>query len=1465
MRLILTFLLSTSFVIISQAQTWTTDLAKPDGGGCLTYAEDAEQNRIPDFSYAGYKGGGEAIPTVPTMMTISPISGDNTTHIQDAIDIVAAMPIQANGYRGALLLTEGTYEVSGELLVNASGVVLRGEGDGTGGGKNTIIMGTGNVPHQRNLITLGGGSSTRWGGQVAGTKQDITSTFVQVGAHSFDVADASAYSVGDNIIINHPCSAGWLAAVNYGDAVDPLENWTVDSYPIIFNRYITNISGNTITIDAPVYNHLDRSLSQSYIYKYDRAGLLTNIGIENLTVDNEYTGITAYAGNPNLTDENHVKNSIQLTQVEDAWVQNCTMLHFVLSGVRTETASRITVRNCRSWDPIGEIIGGRMYNFNCYAWSNNILFDNCHARNGRHHFVSNGVASTSGFVVLRSLSENPYTSSEGHRHWTTGMLFDNLVDYGSIPPTPRSMGFYNRGDMGTGHGWSAAHSVFWGCSTTRVGGNAEIVVEKPPTAQNYAIGCFGSIHGDGPYNQADGYIEGSNRYDAKLEPASLYEAQLLCRKATVISDFSADILKTQLNEAVTFTTNTQGTISSYTWQFGQGASPASAIGIGPHEVTYSSAGEKTISLTVSDGINTHTESKLNYVEIVANGPSAIADDIKIALDEQIDISILANDSWTDFPTNNALQFDGLNDKVITDAGGVCNVYPFTMMAWIKTTSTSEDVIMYTGSKSSGVSGNTIGVYNGKARLQAARWDGTTFRYNIDGTTIVNDGNWHHIIGVFESPTSRRLYVDGNLEGTGFEELDNFTAQTVNSTSLGNRDDSTPGNWFTGTIDDAKIITTPLIDSEIAEYMNNSRANTTSNTILGWMLDEGTGTTVSDEGTNSNSGTIDGAIWVPSNIQVVSPIIEIIEQPKNGSYTLANSTITYTPNASFEGLDSLKYKITDETGLSSSAWVNIEIGNVPLHDKAIIGYYANWQYYDRGNAIKPTNLDYSKYTILNYSFFVPDANGNVVSTDTYVDELVLKGEIDWSTDPYTYKPNTSLIDLSHANNVKVMVSIGGWSGSEDFPAIAADAVKRTSFVSSCMDLIREYDFDGVDIDWEYPGYAAHNGTPQDKQNFTLLMQEIRDSLNILEIPLGKDLLLTAAFGATASTADNIEWENIAPIMDYINMMTYDFFGAYASISTHNSPLGPPSVGDNSCIQNTVDMLINTYGVPKEKINAGIAFYGISVTACTDIYSSHSGSNDIITFPDDAGVPTYYNIVAKLQEFDRYWDSDALSPYLLGKTINTYVSYDDEQSIGEIAKYVVDKNIAGVIIWEISGDYIDNGNGTYSTPLADTITSTFINYGGSSTVAQTIQLQAGWNLISINVIPGDGTDAMRRVSTVFAGLDVDIIKDANNFWKAGQAPELNGLAEITVGEGYLVKMNTGGTLTLQGFQNLGGLKTIQSGWQMLGCPYQTATPFTTDFNSTNTETIKNFEGFWEPIGTLNSITDLEPGKGYFMKGK
>jgi len=371
-------------------------------------------------------------------------------------------------------------------------------------------------------------------------------------------------------------------------------------------------------------------------------------------------------------------------------------------------------------------------------------------------------------------------------------------------------------------------------------------------------------------------------------------------------------------------------------------------------------------------------------------------------------------------------------------------------------------------------------------------------------------------------------------------------------------------------------------------------------------------------------------------------------------------------------------------------------------REVIAYYPNWQWYDRNKLVRPATIDYDQYSIINYAFFKPEATGMISSTDTWADENLLLGQPDWQNGGYL--PNTSMVDLAHNHGVKVLASIGGWTLSNNFPLLAADPPAREQFASSCVNLITTYGLDGIDIDWEYPGFAAHNGTPNDGTNFTLLMRTVRDSLNVLSQGSGMSYLLTSCFSPDPAKMGIIEWNNLDSLLDFFNLMTYDFFGPWDSISNHNSPLYSPAQGDTSFnIDAAFRNVSQQYGIDPGKVNIGLAFYGRSLINCTSLHGPSGQSPDMATFWEDEGNPLYYNVLNRMSLFSYHWDPLANVPYLLGNNINTFVSFDDARSIADKAQYVIDHNAAGVIIWELTGDYIEAAipGQVAGTPLADTV--------------------------------------------------------------------------------------------------------------------------------------------------------------------
>ena len=151
--------------------------------------------------------------------------------------------------------------------------------------------------------------------------------------------------------------------------------------------------------------------------------------------------------------------------------------------------------------------------------------------------------------------------------------------------------------------------------------------------------------------------------------------------------------------------------------------------------------------------------------------------------------------------------------------------------------------------------------------------------------------------------------------------------------------------------------------------------------------------------------------------------------------------------------------------------------------------------------------------------------------------------------------------------------------------------------------------------------------------------------------------------------------------------------------------------------------------------------------------------------------------------------------------------------------------------------------------------------AATIIQNITLSQGWNMISIHVHPSDSLFA-----TIFNGLPVQTVKNANGFWRSGGTIQLNSITKIIPGEGYLVYMNSAATLQVSGIaMQTNNFASLKTGWNLIGCPFQTSTAFSTYFNATNTEIIKDTEGFWEPNNALSTIQNLIPGKGYYIKKK
>jgi chitinase len=362
---------------------------------------------------------------------------------------------------------------------------------------------------------------------------------------------------------------------------------------------------------------------------------------------------------------------------------------------------------------------------------------------------------------------------------------------------------------------------------------------------------------------------------------------------------------------------------------------------------------------------------------------------------------------------------------------------------------------------------------------------------------------------------------------------------------------------------------------------------------------------------------------------------------------------------------------------------------------VVGYYPSWKWRTENNLLTPEKIPFGMLTVINYAFFFPLSDGTITGRDSAGDAMILPGR-----DPGAQRGSGSgLTALAHRSGVRVLLSVGGWEDSDNFPAVAADPGKRGQFAHSCAGRIREFGFDGIDIDWEFPGFAEHNGTPADGGNYVRLLSVLRDTLDHLGTRHHRRYLLTAALPSDRKQALAMNIHEAAPLLDFLNVMTYDLYGPWDREAYHNAPLyAGPGTDSARTMDGAFRLYHETFGIPADRINLGVPFYGHTFTGCTELGGTH-GSQDTVHFP--GGGTFFYRIASLMKNFTRHRDTFAGVPYLTSSDWNMLVSYDDEESVRMKAGYVLDRGARGLIIWEITGDYLPDG----SHPLLESIDRVF----------------------------------------------------------------------------------------------------------------------------------------------------------------
>lgn len=490
---------------LNNAESGQSQVAYVGEDGHLQYVPDYKGNTVLDFSNSGYRGGGVQIPDVQARIVVEPGEGDDTKRIQDAIDQVSRLPLLEDGFRGAVVLERGTFEVAGTLRIETDGVVLRGKGAGEDG---TILYASGTS--RRDILQIRG-----TGGPVIdeSSKVEITELYVPVGARTFQVADASGFEVGDAIIVRRHGNDHWIHAIHMDTIVEREDTVQWTPFSLDFDRVITAIDGNKITVDAPIANAIERKWGGGEIYRYSDPGRIENVGVENLRVKVEFDpSVTmVYSGEEYYADENKARTFVSLANVKNAWVREIDAYHLEFSlAVVQPSAKWVTVQDARALEPVSQITGSRRYAFNLNGQLS--LVQRAFAEKNRHAYVV-GARVPGPNVFHDSESVLDYAYSEPHHRWSVGGLYDNISG---------EIALMDRGLYGTGHGWAGANYVAW--NTEGV-----LIAQSPPTAQNYAIGHVGERrpgnwpNPDDPRPREDAFWDSHGQH---VTPQSLYLQQL---------------------------------------------------------------------------------------------------------------------------------------------------------------------------------------------------------------------------------------------------------------------------------------------------------------------------------------------------------------------------------------------------------------------------------------------------------------------------------------------------------------------------------------------------------------------------------------------------------------------------------------------------------------------------------------------------------------------------------------------------------------------------------------------------------------------------------------------------------------------------------------------------------------------------------------------------------------------------
>ncbi|MGL4773414.1 MAG: glycosyl hydrolase family 18 protein [Clostridium sp.] len=415
----------------------------------------------------------------------------------------------------------------------------------------------------------------------------------------------------------------------------------------------------------------------------------------------------------------------------------------------------------------------------------------------------------------------------------------------------------------------------------------------------------------------------------------------------------------------------------------------------------------------------------------------------------------------------------------------------------------------------------------------------------------------------------------------------------------------------------------------------------------------------------------------------------------------------------------------------------------VEQRKFVAYFTEWAYKNEQNHYYTVDMmPWDKMTHVNYAFAHVDPKTNKIALGdkAAATELTFPGQ----TNDFPYKGHFNVLNSYKKKypNVKTLISVGGWAESTGFYTMCSTAEGRETFANSCVDFARQYGFDGIDIDYEYPTALEDAGNPIDFElakpyrkdaykNYVEMLKVLRQKLDEASIKDGKQYLTTAAVTASAWVVSGMGEENFTKYLDFINLMTYDLHGSWNGFVAHNAPLY--SDPDDSEIKFwklpynylSTDWAVKYYSgfMDPSKIVIGVPYYtrgwknvkpgskpgglyGEAPAPGKKIEEAGDGAVGIDNIwhdklPDGTEEPGGSNpiwhvknlLADKSLGYVRYWDDVSKVPYVWNESKKVFLTYEDEQSMAEKVDYTIKNNLGGIMVWEIDGDFKQDSTGKY----------------------------------------------------------------------------------------------------------------------------------------------------------------------------